>query len=93
MRATVKAGDNHVGFPPRSNSKTTVNAWKNKAFAVLTDQASVLLWHPHPSPHGDPPRYLNVSLRQIGVFVNCFPSEAEKIMNTLKGSLFQSFHF
>lgn len=93
MRATVKAGYNHVGFPSRSNSNTTVNARKNKAFAVLTDQASVLLWHPHPSPHGDPPRYFDVSLRQIGVFVDCFPSEAEKIVNTSKGGLFQSFHF
>lgn len=93
MCTAVDASDNHVRFPLRSNAKTTVNARKNKAFAVLTDQASVLLWHPHSSPHCYSPRYFNVSLRQFGVFVNCFPSEAEKIVNTLKGCLFQSSHF
>ncbi len=88
MRATVKTSDNHMGLPSRSNPNPTVNAWKNKAFAVFADQASIFYWHPHLSPHADPPRYFNVPLRHSGVFVNYFPSEAKKIVNTLKGSLF-----
>ena len=80
-------------LPSRLNANTTVHTWQNKAFAVPTNEASILSGQSKLGSHGYFPRNLHVTLRQARIFVNNFLGEAEEGVDALQGYLLFGVHF
>lgn len=75
------------------DANTTVHTWQNKAFAVPTDEASILSGQSKLGSHGYFPSDLHVTLRQAGIFVDNLLGEAEEGVDALQGYLLCDVHF
>ena len=81
--ATFQTCKHYMRFSSLFNSNTRIHSWQNEAFAVTTNLTSILCWQANFCCHGYLAGYINVMLRQIGVFMISFPRQKEKRLNTL----------
>ncbi len=59
---------------------------------MSADEMSILLWQSGSGSHGDFPRYSDVTLSQVGVFMNDLSGEAEEGMDALQSYLSGGVH-
>jgi len=91
--AADQACYDHVGFSSLLNADTTVDAWVNKAFTVATDHAPIFGWQSQFGSHGDFPRNLRITLRQLGFLSNLFLSQTKESVNALQRYPSSFIHF
>jgi len=94
--ASVFAADqtryDHVRLSSLLQANTTVDAWVDKAFTVLTNHAPVLCWQPQLGSHSDSSSDFNVALRQFRFFLNLCLSQTKKRVNAPQGYLSSFIH-
>jgi hypothetical protein len=92
VHATVETRDHHVWLPFLLDTNTTIYARQDKAFTMPANEMSILPWQSGSGSHGDFPRYSDVTLSQVGVFMNDLSGEAEEIMDALQSYLSSGVH-
>jgi hypothetical protein len=90
--ATVETRDYHVRFPFLLDTNMTIYARQDKAFTVSANETSILSWQSGSGSHGDFPRYSDITLSQVGVFMNGLSGKAEESMDALQSYLSSGVH-